>query len=142
MFAECDKHYPSRSWQNSLATAVTNITKPVTKNNFGPSNCTHVKLAHITTRLHAPFLLVGERQSPARQSSPALSCTPLSIRPRPSVGRVPCNGCPPPPLQVALDGVSHTHQILRAASMGQTRNTNAIWRERRTAKCLARCMER
>ena len=37
MFAECDKHYPSRSRQTSLATAVTNITKPVTKNNFGPS---------------------------------------------------------------------------------------------------------
>ena len=37
MFAECDKHYPSRSGQTSLATAVTNITKPVTKNNFGPS---------------------------------------------------------------------------------------------------------
>ena len=37
MFAECEKHYPSRSKQVSLATAVTNITKPVTKNNFGPS---------------------------------------------------------------------------------------------------------
>ena len=33
-FAKCDKHYPSRSGQTSLATAV---TKPVTKNNFGPS---------------------------------------------------------------------------------------------------------
>ena len=41
MFAERDKHYPSRSGQSSLATAVTNITKPVTKNNFGPS--TYVK---------------------------------------------------------------------------------------------------
>ena len=37
MFAERDKHYPSRSGQTSLATAVTNITKPVTKNNFVPS---------------------------------------------------------------------------------------------------------
>ena len=37
MFAERDKHYPSRSGQTSLATAVTNITKPVTKINFGPS---------------------------------------------------------------------------------------------------------
>ena len=37
MFAEGDKHYPSRSGQTSLATAVANITKPVTKNNFGPS---------------------------------------------------------------------------------------------------------
>ena len=37
MFAERDKHYPSRSGQTSLATAVANITKPVTKNNFGPS---------------------------------------------------------------------------------------------------------
>ena len=37
MFAERDKHYPSRPGQTSLATAVANITKPVTKNNFGPS---------------------------------------------------------------------------------------------------------
>ena len=37
MFAKRDKHYPSRSGQTSLATAVTNITKPVTKINFGPS---------------------------------------------------------------------------------------------------------
>ena len=37
MLAVSDKHYPSRSKQTSLATAVTNITKPVTKNNFGPS---------------------------------------------------------------------------------------------------------
>ena len=37
MFANYDKHYPSRSGQTSLATAVTNLTKPVTKNNFGPS---------------------------------------------------------------------------------------------------------
>ena len=38
MFAERDKHYPSRSGQTSLATAVANITKPDTKNNFGPSS--------------------------------------------------------------------------------------------------------
>ena len=40
MFAEgdnTDKHYPIRSGQTSLSAAVTNITKPVTKNNFGPS---------------------------------------------------------------------------------------------------------
>ena len=37
MFAERDKHHPSRSGQTSLAAALTNITKPVTKNNFGPS---------------------------------------------------------------------------------------------------------
>ena len=37
IFAERDKHYPSRSGQTSLATAVPNFTKPVTKNNFGPS---------------------------------------------------------------------------------------------------------
>ena len=37
MFAEHDKHYPSRSEQTSLSTAVANITKPVTKINFGPS---------------------------------------------------------------------------------------------------------
>ena len=34
MLAEREKHYPR---QTSLATAVANITKPVTKNNFGPS---------------------------------------------------------------------------------------------------------
>ena len=39
MFAERDKHYPSRSMQTSLATAVTNFTKPVTRINFGPSMC-------------------------------------------------------------------------------------------------------
>ena len=37
MFAKRNKHYPSRSRQTGLATAVTNITKLVTKNNFGPS---------------------------------------------------------------------------------------------------------
>ena len=37
MFAERDKHYPNRSRQTGLATAVANITKPVTKNDFGPS---------------------------------------------------------------------------------------------------------
>ena len=37
MFAKHDKHYPSRSGQTSLATAVANITKPVTKIHSGPS---------------------------------------------------------------------------------------------------------
>ena len=37
MLAEGDKHYPSRSGLTSPATAETNITKPVTKNNFGLS---------------------------------------------------------------------------------------------------------
>ena len=37
MFAERDKLYPSKSGQTSLATVVTNFTKPVTKINFGPS---------------------------------------------------------------------------------------------------------
>ena len=36
MFAQRDKHYPSRSGQTSLAAAVINITKPVTKNYLGP----------------------------------------------------------------------------------------------------------
>ena len=36
-FAKRDKHYPNRFGLTSLATAGTNITKPVTKNNFGPS---------------------------------------------------------------------------------------------------------
>ena len=37
MFAKRDNHYPRMSGQTSLATAVTNITKPITKINFGPS---------------------------------------------------------------------------------------------------------
>ena len=37
MFAERDLHYPSSSGQTRLATAVTNFTKPVTKNICGPS---------------------------------------------------------------------------------------------------------
>ena len=37
MFAKRDKHYPSRSGQTRLATAVINFTKPVTKINSGPS---------------------------------------------------------------------------------------------------------
>ena len=37
MFAKCDKHYPSRSRQTSLATAVTQFTKPVGNINSGPS---------------------------------------------------------------------------------------------------------
>ena len=36
MFAKRDKHYPSRSGQ-TIARAVTNFTKPVTKNNFEPN---------------------------------------------------------------------------------------------------------
>ena len=34
-FAKCDKHYPSRFRQTSLATAVTNFTKPCTSHFFG-----------------------------------------------------------------------------------------------------------
>ena len=34
-FAKCDKYYLSRSGQTSLDIGVTNIAKPVTKNNFG-----------------------------------------------------------------------------------------------------------
>ena len=37
MFAKRENHYPSRSGQTGQATAVTNFTKPVTKNYFGPS---------------------------------------------------------------------------------------------------------
>ena len=37
MFAERDKHYPSRSGQTSLAAAIAKFTKPVAKNYFGPS---------------------------------------------------------------------------------------------------------
>ena len=42
MFAEHDKHYPRKSGQTSLTTAVANFTKPVTKNNFGPSTNNYV----------------------------------------------------------------------------------------------------
>ena len=45
MFAKRDKQYPSRSLQTSLATAVTNFTKPVTNINFGPSTF-HVPKVH------------------------------------------------------------------------------------------------
>ena len=38
MFAESDEHYPSRTGQTSLATAVSKMRKPVTKINFGPSS--------------------------------------------------------------------------------------------------------
>ena len=38
IFPKRDKHYPSRSRQTSLATAVSNISKPVAKINFGPSS--------------------------------------------------------------------------------------------------------
>ena len=34
-FAKCDKHYPSRFRQTSLATAVANFTKPCTSHFFG-----------------------------------------------------------------------------------------------------------
>ena len=43
MFAERDKHYPSRSGSTSLATAVTNITKPVTKINIEPSKSVNLE---------------------------------------------------------------------------------------------------
>ena len=37
MFARRNKHYPCRSRQTNLATAVAKFTKPVTKNYFRPS---------------------------------------------------------------------------------------------------------
>ena len=37
MFARRNKHYPCRSRQTSLAAVEENFTKPVAKNNFGPS---------------------------------------------------------------------------------------------------------
>ena len=39
MFAICDKHYPSRSGQTSLAIAVTNFTKPRTSHFFDLCTC-------------------------------------------------------------------------------------------------------
>ena len=44
-FAKCDKHYPSRSGLTSLATAVTNFTKPRTSHFFGL--CTWI-IGHIS----------------------------------------------------------------------------------------------
>ena len=60
MFAECDKHYPSRSGQTSLATSITNRnnTKPVTKNDFGPSNSIGILWHYYDTA----FLLYGKGQ--------------------------------------------------------------------------------
>ena len=54
MFAERDKHYPSRSGKTSLVTAVTNITKPVTKINFGPSTLMYGNFI-------PAFIIAGER---------------------------------------------------------------------------------
>ena len=45
-FAKCDKHYPSRFRQTSLATAVTNFTKPRTSHFFGL--CRFVKIPLFT----------------------------------------------------------------------------------------------
>ena len=45
MFAKRDKQDPSRSGKTSLATEVTNITKPVTKINIGPSKCANLTCA-------------------------------------------------------------------------------------------------
>ena len=40
-FAKCDKHYPSRSGQTSLATAVANFTKPRTSHFIDLCMCPH-----------------------------------------------------------------------------------------------------
>ena len=64
MFAERDKHYPSRSGQTSLASAVPNFTKPVKKNNYRPSiwqlcydhnnlNCGHALSLSLVISHHA-----------------------------------------------------------------------------------------
>ena len=49
MFADRDKHYPSRSGQTNLATAVTNITKPLTKINFGPGITSSIEFAAVVS---------------------------------------------------------------------------------------------
>ena len=59
MFAEHNKHYPSRSGQTSLAKAIANITKPVTKNNFGPSSVIGQKVGNI---LYHEYLLFINKQ--------------------------------------------------------------------------------
>ena len=59
MFAERDKHYPSRSRQTSLATAVTKITKPVTKNNFGLSIQGRAEKILLSSVTHVPSGLMG-----------------------------------------------------------------------------------
>ena len=45
-FAKCDKHYPSRSGQTSLATAVANFTKPRTNHFF--DLCSPFRRARLT----------------------------------------------------------------------------------------------
>ena len=47
-FAKCDKHYPSRFGQTSLATAVTNFTKPCTSHLFGLCRSAHLYLGTST----------------------------------------------------------------------------------------------
>ena len=51
MFAECDKHYPSRSGQTSLATAVANITKPRTSHFFDLCTTSQIVLLQMTNCL-------------------------------------------------------------------------------------------
>ena len=71
MFAEHDKHYPSRSGQTSLTTAVANITKPVTKNNFGPSTWNAQKWFVNLDDVHKPF--------PVRFWTPPFQFQPLTV---------------------------------------------------------------
>ena len=62
MFAKRDKHYPGRSGQTSVATAVTNITEPVTKMNSGPSTLTvspNMFQFGLTLKKHATLFLTG-----------------------------------------------------------------------------------
>ena len=55
MFAKRDKHYPSRSGQTSLATAVANFTKPRTSHFFDLCTC----------RMPSSYFLLGQkRQNP------------------------------------------------------------------------------
>ena len=67
MFAERDKHFPSRSGQTGLAAAVTYITKPVTKNNFGPSTPFYASPNQYVLPICVPPELKGARSKEGRQ---------------------------------------------------------------------------
>ena len=92
MFAERDKHYPSRSGQTSLVTAVANITKPVTNINSGPSSSllpTHRLQNYGSYKALYVFALVVIRGFNFN-APPAWQRCPLSLPP-PSPSPTPAN---------------------------------------------------
>ena len=55
-FAKCDKHYPSRSGQTSLATAVANFTKPRTSHFFDLCTKRLREILLVSTKCRYSFL--------------------------------------------------------------------------------------